>query len=132
MQEIWKPVVGYEGLYEVSSLGQVRSLSGKRWNGQSIHEFKGKILRPQKTKRYCHVALSKDGHVKSIRIHQLVTEAFLPQCPGRQGRCRGSYHIDHINNNPLDNRASNLQWLLHYENTYVKACRKRDLAGRFI
>jgi hypothetical protein len=132
MQEVWQPVPGYEGLYEVSDHGRVRSLPGKRWNGQALHLFKGRILRPQCASRYLHVALSRDGQVRCIKIHQLVAEAFLPPCPGIQGRTRGSYHIDHINDDHLDNRASNLQWLTHYENTYVKPARKRDGAGKFI
>jgi hypothetical protein len=130
--EQWRPVVDYEGLYEVSDQGRVRSVPGERWNGHAIHFFKGKILRPQSTSRYKHVALSRDGVVRCIKIHQLVAEAFLPACPGIQGRRRGCYHIDHINNDSYDNRAVNLQWLTHYQNTYKKACRKRDKAGRFI
>jgi hypothetical protein len=132
MQELWQPVAGYEGLYEVSDQGRVRSLPGKRWNGQAIHYFKGRVLRPQSTSRYLHVALSHDGQVKCIRIHQLVAQAFLPPCPGIQGRKRGCYHIDHINNDSWDNRACNLQWLTHYENTYLKASRKRDETGKFL
>jgi hypothetical protein len=132
MFEVWQPVRGYEGIYEVSDLGKVRSLSGKRWNGQAIHKFKGRVLKAQCASRYLHVALSRDGQVKCVKVHQLVAEAFLPLCPGVQGRQRGCYHIDHINNDPWDNKASNLQWLTHYENTYLKACRKRDEAGKFI
>jgi hypothetical protein len=129
---VWKPVVGYEGLYEVSNQGRVRSLSGTRWNGQRTHAFTGRLLKLQCTGRYQHVALSRDSKVRCIKVHQLVADAFLPACPGVQGRSRGCYHIDHINNQPLDNRAVNLQWLTHYENTYVKADRKRDGAGRFV
>ena len=130
--EQWRPVVGYEGLYEVSDQGQVRSLPGWRWNGQAIHRFKGRVLKPQQSPRYFHVVLSKNSKVKCVKVHQLVADAFLPPCPGVQGRRSGCYHIDHINNNPVDNSAKNLQWLPRYENTYTKACRKRDQAGRFI
>ncbi len=130
--EVWKPVVGYEGLYEVSDQGRVRSLPGERWNGQGFHHHRGRVLRPQCASRYQHVALSCSGRVKCVKIHQLVAEAFLPPCPGKQGKRRGCYHIDHINNQPLDNRAANLQWLTRYENTYIKANRQRDHAGRFV
>jgi hypothetical protein len=130
--EQWKPVPGYEGLYEVSDQGRIKSIPGERWNGQAVHFFKGRILRPQSKSKYKHVALSKNGVVKCIKIHQIVAETFLTPCPGKQGRSRGCYHIDHINNDSYDNRASNLQWLLHYENTYVKANRKRDSYGKFI
>jgi hypothetical protein len=131
MQEVWQPVVGYEGLYEVSDLGRVRSVPGWKWNGQATHWFEGRLLKPQGKGRYLHVALSKNGKVKCRRIHRLVADAFLDRCPGMIGRHRGQYHIDHINNDSKDNRALNLQWLTHYENTYVKANRKRDCAGRF-
>ena len=130
--ETWKPVAGYEGLYEVSDLGRVRSLPGKRWNGQNVHMFAGRILRPQSKSRYIHVCLSANSKVKCIKVHNLVAQAFLPPCPGIQGRTRGCYHIDHINNDSRDNRAVNLQWLTHYENTYVKANRARDVSGKFI
>jgi hypothetical protein len=130
--EQWKPVVGYEGLYEVSDQGRVRSLPGERWNGQAVHCFKGRILKPQSKSRYLHVALSKDGVVKCVRIHQLVANAFLTPCPGVQGKHSYCYQIDHINNNSRDNRACNLQWLTGYENTYLKANRKRDSCGRFV
>lgn len=129
--EQWKPVFGYEGLYEVSDQGRVRSLPGKRWNGQAIHFFKGRILKPQSKSKYKHVALSKNGIVSCIKIHQLVAKAFLPPCPGTHGKTRDCYQIDHINDDTYDNRALNLQWLPHYENTYVKAKRKRDAFGRF-
>jgi len=130
--EVWKPVVGYEGFYEVSDQGRIRSISGSRWNGQRIHCFNGRILKPQCTGRYQHVTLSRESQVSCIKVHQLVADAFLPPCPGTQGRRRGCYHIDHINNQPLDNRAANLQWLTHYENTFLKANRQRDIAGKFI
>lgn len=131
MQEVWQPVRGYEGLYEVSNQGRVRSLPGKRWNGQGIHEFKGRILRPQSKSRYLQVTLSKNGLTKTIKIHQLVAEAFLCPCPGIQGKTKNCYQIDHINNDSRDNRASNLQWLTRYENGYIKANRIRDSLGRF-
>lgn len=130
--EVWKPVVGYEGLYEISDQGRVRSLSGERWNGQRVHKFTGRILKPQCSGRYKHVALSKQSLVHCFKIHQLVAQAFLPPCPGVQGKRRGCYHVDHINNDPLDNRAQNLQWLTHYENTFLKTNRQRDATGKFV
>jgi hypothetical protein len=130
--EVWKPVVGYEELYEVSDQGRVRSRAGKRWNGQAFHDHKGRVLKPQCSGRYQHVALSREGKVQCVKIHSLVADAFLPPCPGQRGKCRGCFHVDHINNQPLDNRASNLQWLTHYENTYIKPSRQRNEAGQFI
>jgi len=130
--EQWRPVVGYESLYEVSDQGRVRSLSGIRWNGFKNHAFQGKILKPQNSGRYSQVVLSKNGKIKTYRIHVLVACAFLSDCPGIRGRNRGQYHIDHINNDSRDNCAANLQWLSHRDNTYVKPNRKRNLEGQFI
>jgi hypothetical protein len=130
--EVWKPIVGYEGFYEVSDQGRIRSLPGQRQYGNRLHKFNGRILKPQCAGRYLHVTLSKGSRIKTLKIHSLVAQAFLPRCPGIQGRRRGCYHIDHINNIPHDNRACNLQWLTHYQNTYEKAGRKRDAVGKFV
>jgi len=117
--EQWRPVAGYEGLYEVSDAGRVRSVDGERWNGQITHKFTGRILK-QATSAYKQVTLSKNKKLKTYRVHQLVADAFLPPCPGLRGRRAGCYQVDHINNNRFDNRACNLQWLTVRDNTYTK------------
>lgn len=132
MLEFWQPVDGYQGLYEVSSLGRVRSLDGERSNGQGVHHFKGKVLQPVgRTERYLGVRLSKDSKVKNFRIHQLVAAAFLPPCPGEPGRRAGQWHIDHIDNDPRNNSAENLQWLIGKDNVYTKVNKARDEKGRW-
>lgn len=133
MIETWVAVKNYEGLYEISDQGNVRSLDGMRWNGNVHHLFKGKILKFQnKNDRYLCVTLSKDSKQKKVRVHKLMAEHFLPPAPGPVGRGRGRYQIDHINDDPHDNRACNLQWLIACENMYIKPCRKRDKKGRFM
>ena len=132
MPELWLPVREYEGLYEVSDHGRVRSLDGKRWNGHVTHSFKGQVLKPVgETTRYLGVRLSKDCTVKSFRVHKLVAAAFLPPCPGVPGKRKGQYHVDHIDDDPKNNRADNLQWLTARENVFVKANRERDLQGKW-
>ena len=106
MKEQWKPIKGYEEHYEVSNYGNVRRIGGK-------------ILKPI-LDRYYEVQLCVGGKRKKKRIHLLVAEAFLPQCPGEHGRGRGKYQIDHIDDNCLNNRADNLQWLKHEDNCYFK------------
>lgn len=104
--EVWKDVVGYEGLYQVSNLGNVKSLP-KEWStangGKRSHN--GMILRPwTKRKGYKIVVFSKDGISKGKQIHQLVAESFLGHKP-----CGHKLVIDHINDDPSDNRLENLQ-----------------------
>lgn len=110
--EIWKPVVGYEGLYEVSNRGQVRSLDRPVYRGNKIHCFmKGCILKQTKTTTgYMRVTLVKPGHKnKSYRVHRLVAFAFIPQVEGKE-------LINHIDCNPLNNNVANLEWCTHSEN----------------
>lgn len=100
--EAWRNVEGYEGLYQVSNFGKVRSLITNR------------ILKPFQTKDgYLRIKLSKDGNKKMFYIHRLVATAFLSneeELP----------EIDHINNDRSDNRVANLQWISHVENLRKK------------
>jgi hypothetical protein len=95
-EEIWKDVPGYEGYYQVSSLGQVKSLhKGSRF---------GKVLHNNMRKGYYSVSLCKKGTQKSCSVHIIVAISFLNHTPNGFEKV-----IDHINNNPLDNRVENLQ-----------------------
>lgn len=95
-EELWKPVVGYEGLYMVSNLGRVKSLPREG--------TKGCILKPSSDKwGYPHVCLCKNGEQKSCRVHILVMRAFIGKCPD-------GYEVDHENWNIVDNRLENLSY----------------------
>ena len=107
MEELWKPVVNYEGYYEVSNQGNVRRVGGRQ-------------LKPVLDNKYLEVNLCVKSKRKKFRVHQLVAFAFLSECPGEYGRGKGKYQIDHKNDNHLDNRAENLQWLLHGDNCFWK------------
>lgn len=94
MQEIFKQVKGYEGYYEVSNIGNVRSTS-----------YKGvKLLKPAKTKRgYLNVVLCVNQVKVHKLIHRLVAEAFIPNSKNLE-------QVNHINGNKVDNTVQNLEW----------------------
>lgn len=101
VKEIWKDVVGYEGLYEVSNLGKVRSVSrGNR---------KGRVRVLYQSGRYLDVVLSKEGKHKTHDVHRLVAMAFIPN-PNNKAQ------IDHIDGNSINNNVTNLRWATPKEN----------------
>lgn len=102
MKEIWKSITGYEGLYEVSNLGRVKSLN---YN----HTGKERILKNlNRSNGYLYVEL----HRKKYSIHRLVASAFIENPDNLP--C-----VNHIDCNPQNNKVSNLEWCTHqYNNTY--------------
>lgn len=95
--EVWKDVKGYEGIYQVSNVGNVKSFK----------HGKEKILTPSASKGYLSVMLCKNGVKKNSRVNKIVWEAF---------NYKTNLSIDHINDNKLDNRIENLQAISHREN----------------
>ncbi len=109
MQEEWRPVVGYEGYYEVSSLGRVRGVDRKDARGA----FRPGIIRKTRIDKrtgYEYVYLRKDGAEKNCTVHRLVAQAFIP-IPD------GEVEVNHINENRTDNRAENLEWVTRAQNS---------------
>lgn len=100
--EVWKPVVGYEGHYEVSDAGGVRSVKRSIVRRLSID-----------TRGYLDVNLCKDGIKKKHRVHRLVLEAFVGAAPEGADGC-------HNNGIKADNRATNLRWGTRQENMLDK------------
>ncbi len=108
IKEIWKDVIGYENLYQISSLGRVKSLG----NGGS-NNSKERIMKLKLGSRgYYEVSLCKEGKHKSFTIHRLVAQAFLDN-PNNYP-C-----VNHKNEVKTDNRVDNLEWCTQaYNNIY--------------
>lgn len=102
MEEEWRPVVGYEGLYEVSNLGRVVSLHYR-------HSNRRVELKPFNQIGYLRAQLNKNGLRRKFLVHTLVATAFIPNPLHRT-------EIDHINGDRGDNRVSNLRWCTRSEN----------------
>lgn len=114
--ETWKAVVGYEGLYEVSSQGRVRSVDRvickKRSDANCGFKYrlKGKVLSPAITRTgYLNVSLRNGGFSKSYQVHRLVVVAFLGEIPINK-------EINHKNGIKADNCVENLEIVSHAEN----------------
>jgi NUMOD4 motif/HNH endonuclease len=100
--ELWKPIAGYEGQYEVSSCGRVKSLRRNR----ILKTTKGNTS----TARYYQVSLSVNGSLKAFMVHRLVAAAFIGPRPTPK------HQINHISGNRFNNRASNLEYCTCSEN----------------
>lgn len=115
-EEVWKPVVGFEGRYEVSNMGRVRSLDRivtqkSKKNSVLKRVYRGRILRyiiRGKIKRY-GVCLYKDNIPTLKLVSRLVAEAFIPNPENKP-------EVDHIDTNPFNDRVDNLKWVTHQEN----------------
>ena len=120
--EEWRSIEGYEGYYQVSSLGRVKSLSRlANFNG-GIGLRKGKILKPGVvTDGYLQVVLCKDGKHTKFLVHRLVGMAFQDIC----GQYVNGLEIDHKNCCRTDNRAINLRWVTRKENNNNPITRQR-------
>lgn len=103
--EEWRDVIGYEGLYEVSNLGNVRSCEHFT-NG---HHLISRVLKQNLNNRYMYVKLYKNHTKRSVRVHRIVAMAFIPNQDGKP-------QVNHIDGNRLNNSASNLEWCTQSEN----------------
>lgn len=110
---MWADVVGYEGIYEVSDNGLVRTKEGKttyskRWNTERVWKQRMLKIRVDK-ENSCRVNLWKDGKEKSCLVHRLVAIAFIPKVEGKD-------FINHKDGSRLNNSIENLEWCNHTEN----------------
>ena len=107
MSEEWRDVVGYEGLYQVSSEGRVKSLERKDRLGRTVKE---RILKPGVVgSGYLMISLCTGGKQKMFSVHRLVCQAFHENPDNKP-------QVNHINEDKADNRACNLEWSTAKEN----------------
>jgi hypothetical protein len=109
MKEIWKDIEAYEGLYQVSNLGRVKSLPKEHRYGSKSE----KILKPRTKKEndYARVSLCKDGKIKSFRRARLIAQTFITNPENK-------YSVNHINGIKSDDRVENLEWATASEQNY--------------
>lgn len=110
-KEIWIDIQGYEGLYQISNIGRVKSLERLSKFNNSVGLKKEKILKPFKdSKGYYRIKLSKNAIESTKKIHRLVAFAFLDNLENKP-------EVNHINGIKDDNRFDNLEWVTSSENT---------------
>lgn len=102
MEEVWRDIKGYEGAYQVSNFGNVRSLNFMR--RKEVRELAKKNMRG-----YPYVILYKDTKIQRKRIHRLVAEAFIPNPDNLP-------EVNHKDENKANNRVDNLEWCTHKYN----------------
>ena len=108
MEEVYRDIIGYEGKYQVSNLGNVKSLPKGDGNGNKERLLKQEINKRKHT-NYRRVSLSSNGNVKRFLVHRLVGEAFIANPDNKP-------QINHIDNNGENNNSNNLEWVTGSEN----------------
>lgn len=109
-EEIWKPVVGYDGIYEVSNLGRVKTLPRTVQTSAGVRYVKEKIRCGLLGKRgYVTIGLVKQGVKRTVCVHRLVLSAFVSNAQNKSD-------VDHIDGDRTNNNLSNLRWSTRKEN----------------
>ena len=98
MEEVWKDIEGYEGLYEVSNFGRIKSLRT------------GKIMKPSINRGYLKCILQNDGKYKMYYVHRLVIQTFIPNPDNLP-------EVNHKDEDKTNNKVDNLEWCDHKYNT---------------
>lgn len=118
MQEVWKDIKDFEGLYVVSNTGKVKSMERFVMNNGGLQHRHERILKSNITKfGYKTVILCKEGKTYPKSVHRLVAEAFIPNPDNKP-------NVDHIDTNPSNNNVDNLRWVTQQENARNSLTRK--------
>ena len=112
-EEVWKDISGFEGYYQVSNKGRVRSLDRKVWSEKrgAFYSHKGKVLKLTESRGYLHITLRKNYKPITMQVHRLVAEAFIPNPKNLE-------YINHKDENKNNNRLENLEWCTPKYNVY--------------
>lgn len=109
--EVWKDITGYEGIYQISNLGRVRSLDRISIDKNGIeYSIKGSMRKVSKSKGYSIIGLSKDNKQKMHLVHRLVAKEFIPNSR------REATVVNHIDGDKSNNSVTNLEWITQSEN----------------
>lgn len=111
--EVWKDIKGYEGRYQISDQGRVKSLPKTRGRGVGCVYEEIILTAAAHNRGYLHVQLRSNGRGKSVDVHRLVAEAFIPNPHNLP-------QVNHINGVKTDNRVDNLEWCTNGENQLHK------------
>ena len=118
--EVWKDIPEFEGFYQVSNLGNVKSLNYRRTGKPK------KMVLSLNSKKRLNTYLSKKGIIKNYQIHCLVAISFLKHKPDGH-----KIVVDHIDNNPINNHLYNLQLITQRENTSKDSKNPNNYTGVF-
>ena len=121
MEEVWKDIQDYEGIYQVSNFGNVKSLNRETFDSvrKQIKKLKGRMLKSAIDSRgYKSVVLTKNGKQRTYRVHNLVALAF---CNGY----KKGLVVNHKDENQLNNFYKNLEWCTQKENVWYSRIRKK-------
>lgn len=128
MNEEWRDIQGYEGLYQVSNLGRVKSLarticmaSDSKTLRPYTYRRKERVMSAGVCRGYCNIPLKKNGESQTHLIHRLVASAFIPNPNGYQ-------EINHKDRNPLNNCVDNLEWCSRLYNVHYDGAIERQHA----
>lgn len=110
MKEIWKDIPNYEGLYQASNLGRIKSLEKQVWNNHQMVVRPEKILKPFSDKKgYFRVKLYKNQKCKTQKLHRVIAQTFIPNIFNKP-------EVNHEDGNKANNMVENLSWATSKEN----------------